>query len=404
MKVAFVAHRANYLKHYGPIMDAALERGWQVECWLQDAPMGQKEYLRLTPQMIVDVWGEQVTVRTFGPPSQVEQLNAEVRPDAIVSLYTRSTYTSQPGNECFITLQHSIDLFATSTIEELASSDYVCLNSPYWWDYALQYYALTVGASAEDVERKLRSKVVYTGFAQMDAFATIERAAVRQRWGIPQDKRLVLALPLDVAGWPGAWPHFFQRTGLAQWHALWKARKEPGFVSQYWRWALHGWNDARLAQAVKDFADNNNAVLLLKGREKDPVRQAWSRHAFRSFYDEEHYPPTVFQAIAAADLCIVFYSTAVQEAAYVGVPTLCIDRPNKDTVKHNLWRRAAQGGPYNYPGIVTWQRLPDSIEKLSSMRLSDFAVDEAARHAYLELYNGPADHQASQRILDLVNT
>ncbi|HRN50767.1 MAG TPA: hypothetical protein PLC52_06675 [Anaerolineales bacterium] len=402
MKVAFVAHRANYLKHYGPIIDAALARGWVVECWLQDVSLGDKEYLRITPVMITEKWGQRVIVRLFEQPSDVAALNAAHIPDAIISLHSRSTYMPAPGTERFITLQHSVDLFAVNTVEQLASSDYVCLYTPFWLDYAVEYYAAVNGATREQVLAPLEAKLAYTGFAQMDAFGLIDPDEVRTRWGIPQDKRVVLVLPLDLTGWPGLWPHFFQKTGLRQWYALWKARKERGFVSTYWQWALKGWNDARLAQAIKQFAERNNAIMLIKGREKDLFRPAWSEHAFGTYYDDKHYPSTVFEAIAIADLCVLFYSTAVQEAVYANVPALCIDRPNKDIVKHHLWRRADVGGPYHFPGAVSWMSIPEAIQTLPATDLGVFVNDTQAREDYLAKFNGPADHRACERILDLV--
>ncbi|MCW5874826.1 MAG: hypothetical protein KIS88_09315 [Anaerolineales bacterium] len=402
MKVVFIAHRANYLKHYGPIIDAALGRGWDVECWLHDAYLGEKEYLRITPTTITDHWGERVVVRLFKQAGDVSQLNTRYKPDAVISLHSRSMYMQQAGMECFITLQHSVDLFVDDTVEQLASSDYVCLYSPFWLDYAVEYYSTANGTARDQVIALLEGKLAYTGFAQMDAFAKIDPAEVRARWGIPEGKRVVLVLPLDLAGWPGVWPNFFQKQGLRQWYALWKARKEHGFVSKFWQWALKGWNDARLAEAMKQFAECNNAVLVLKGREKDPLRDAWAKRAFNTYYDDKHYPATVFEAIAIADLCVLFYSTAVQEAVYANVPALCIDRPNKDIVKHHLWRRADVGGAYNFPGAVTWMSIPEVIKRLPRTSLSTFGMDSRARAEYLALYNGPADHRASDRILDLV--
>ena len=402
MKVAFVAHRANYLKHYGPIIDAALARGWVVECWLQDVSLGEKEYLRITPAMIAEKWGERVIVRLFYKPYEVGGLNENIRPDAVISLRPRNRYMDKPGSECFITLQHSVDLFAVSSPEELASSDYVCLYTPFWLEYGIQYYNASLGLNRDEVLRPLNGKIAYTGFAQMDAFANIDADSVRRSWNIPEEKKIILALPIDLAGWEGVWPFFFKQQGLKQWLALWKGKKEKDFILRYWRWALHGWNDTRLARVIQEFAERNNAVLILKGREKDPVRPAWADKAFAVRYDDAHYPATIFEAIAVADICILFYSTATQEAVYAGVPVICIDRPNKDTVKHQLWRQAHVGGPYNFPGTVSWQSLPDAIMRLPKQDLSDFAMDEQARGDYLTRYNGPADHKASQRILDLV--
>jgi hypothetical protein len=406
MKLAFIAHRANYLKHYGPIIDAALGRGWQVECWLRQTGGVGKQHLNITPQMFRDIWGDRVSVQQFEEKEQVINMVSARKPDAIISLHPRSWYL-KPGNEMpvFITLQHSVDTFVEATPEELGSSDYVCLFSPYWLEYAAKYYQMSDVAKAEEVEAALAGKVAYTGFAQMDAFANIDPIEVRRRWGIDADQPVLLLLPVDLAGWPGAWPPFFAATSaLKQWRALLRGGREEGlgFVRKYWQWALRGLNDRTLTKAIGKFCESNEAFLLVKGREKDPLRQMLLEKADKSFYDEAHYPATIFEAIAIASLCIVFYSTAAQEAAYAGVPSVCVDRPNKDLVKHRLWRRKETDGPYNYPGVVDWTTIPQMIKEFPRMSFSDFKMDAQARQDYLLKYNGPADHKASQRILDLV--
>jgi hypothetical protein len=276
------------------------------------------------------------------------------------------------------------------------------LFTPYWLEYASEYYELSGVAKANEVEAALVGKVTYTGFAQMDAFANIDPAEVRRRWGIDADQPVLLLLPVDLAGWPGAWPPFFAaKNALQQWRAL--LRGGAQFFGVYWQWALRGWNDRSLTNAIDQFCKKNNAFLLVKGREKDSLRPVLLERADKSFYDESHYPPTIFEAISVASLCVLFYSTAAQEAAYAGVPSICVDRPNKELVKHKLWRRKEAGGPYNYPGVIDWMTVPQMITEFPRKSLADFKVDERARQEYLLKYNGPADHRASERILDLVS-
>jgi len=406
MKLAFIAHRANYLKHYGPIIDAALRRGWQVECWLQQTGSAGKQPLNITPAMFQRTWDGRVSTRSFEKREQAIELVNAFKPDAMISLHPRNWYFP-PGVDvpAFITLQHSVDTFFEATPRELASSDHVCLFSPYWLEYASEYYEMAGVATAEEVKFSLAGKVSYTGFAQMDAFANIDQAEVRRRWRIDVDQPVLLLLPVDLAGWPGAWPSFFAATsGLKQWRALFRGGREEGvrFLGDYWQWALKGWNDRSLSSAIDQFCKKNNAFLLVKGREKDPLRPAQLEKADKSFYDELHYPATIFEAIAIASLCVLFYSTAAQEAAYAGVPSLCVDRPNRDLVKHKLWRRKDAGGPYNYSGVVDWMTIPQMITEFPNKSFDDFKIEAQARQAYLLKYVGPTDNLASERILNLV--
>jgi hypothetical protein len=400
MKIAFIAHRANYLKHYGPIIDAALRRGWQPECWVQDVEQKGKAYLRIRPEMVQRIWPDRVNVENFETSEEIPMLAKRSRVDALISLHTRNFYQADRAIR-FITLQHSVDTFIDSH-NDLASSDFLCLFSPFWWDYAQRYYAEASSVSQSELRGTLLSKVVFTGFPQMDAFARIDAAKIRERLGISPDQKVVLALPIDLSGWSGSWPNFFAAGGLKQWQALLRSRNEANFVRRYWQWALRGWNDNKLANSISVFCKKNDALFMIKGREKDPLRKAWLSRANRAFYDESHYPPTAFEAIAISSLCILFYSTAAQEAAYAGVPSLCVDRPNRDLLKHRLWRVNTVGGPYNFPGVVDWMTLPKVMTEFQNRSIREFHVDQAARQKYLEIYNGPADHRASERVLDLL--
>ncbi len=237
------------------------------------------------------------------------------------------------------------------------------------------------------------------------AFANIDPVEVRRRWGVDANQPVLLLLPVDLAGWPGAWPPFFAATStLKQWRALLRGAREEGldFARKYWQWTIRGWNDRTLTNSISEFCKKNKAFLLIKGREKDPLRAVLLQKADKFFYDEAHYPATIFEAIAIASLCIVFYSTAAQEAAYAAVPSICVDRPNKDLVKHKLWRRKDSGGPYNYPGVVNWMTIPQMISEFPRRSLADFKIGVRARQDYLLKYNGPADHKASERILNLI--
>ena len=407
MKLTFVAHRANYLKHYGSLIDAALARGWQVDCLVdvtQDA--GTKAYLNLSEADLAAIWGTRIGIVGFTDMDECRTRMLASQADAFVSLHARSLYFAAGQDDTpFITLQHSVDSFIHNTPEDLLSSDYLCFFSEYWWDYMLEYYQRAGEAISAQQLDALRQKVVFTGFAQMDVLDIIDHADVRRRWAIPPEQPVILWMPLDLEGWPGEWPAFMQAPNrLAMLRHLWRGlrREGLGFLASYWRWVLQGWNDDALTRAIRQFADANGAFLLVKGREKHPLRPGVLAAADLALYDEDHYPATALEAVAIADLVMVFYSTAAQEAVYAGVPALCIDRPNRDIIKHQMWRSSAAGGPYNFAGAVDWMTIPDAIRRLPGTDLDSFVLDEDARQRYLALYMGAPDCAASERILDLL--
>lgn len=400
MKVVFIAHRSNYFKHYGPIIDAALKRGWTPECWVQDVQSSAKKYLQIDTAMLRKLWPD-IRVERFNEVNEVAGLLSKHPADAIISLHARNKYFPNGCSAKFLTLQHNIDTFVDRYVD-LATSDVVALVSPFWWDYGVRYYAMAENASPAELEDTLLPKVSFVGFPQLDAFHKIQPVAVRERLGIPLDQPVVLVMPIDLAGWDGPWPRFFASSGLKQWQKLFEARSERGFISTYWPWALRQWNDEKLVKSIQTFCRKNNAIFFVKGREKDPLRQSWVEASDKAFYDDAYYPPTNLEMMAISSLCIAFYSTALQETAYAGVPGLCVDRPNRSSIKHKLWRTDALGGPNNFPGVITWKTLPEMMTEFANRGLGDFEMDTKAQWKYVETYTGPADYRSSERVLDLL--
>jgi hypothetical protein len=221
----------------------------------------------------------------------------------------------------------------------------------------------------------------------------------------------VLVLPIPLSNLSDYWSLFFMaesRAGQFK-KLLWGGVYEnPALFFEHFAWAWRGWNADRLNYALSQFCAHNDAFLLVKGRRKDPVRPALAATADVMLYDDAHYPATIFEALAVADLCIHFYSTATIEAAYAGVPGLCIHRPSpfaryggEPPYPTRWWSREA-GGPYNFAGVNRWMTIPDAIQELPTYSLDAFQIAAAARRAYLEKYVGPDDHQASRRVLDAV--
>ncbi len=416
-KLAFIVERTNYFKLYASIIEAALQRGWEVECWLRQAKdsKGQKAYLNPTLDSVPTFRHGSIGVRRYIKRHDCLGLIAEASVDATVSLHPRHFYFSGPTPNCrFVTLQHGIDSFIEADPDLLASSDLLCFYTPFWIEWAASYYVASGQCEIQRFRQLLQRKIVCTGLPELDVLSKIDPATVKRRWAIPLGQPIVLLLPIPLARISSSWPRFFSaRNRFDQMNELIKGglHEDWNLVRQYWSWVVNGWNDHSLTRAIRTFCDRNGAYLVAKGRLKDPIRSPILAAADKVLYDNSYYPATVLEAISIADLCSHSYSMAVREAACAGAYGLCVHRPTgeanaraKAPIIDQLGFTNQPGGVYNYDGVNCCMTIPRVIAELPKMSIADFQLEPAAQVRYLQKYVGLADGNASQRVLDAIET
>ncbi len=414
-RLAFIIDRTNNLKFCAPVIEAALQRGWEVECWLRLAKSskGPKAYLNPTLDDVPTFRHGSVGVRRYVHRHDCLGLVAESAASVVISLHPKDFYFSEPMPNCrFVMLQCGLDSFKAAGPTDLASSDLLCFYSPFWTDWAASYYTANGQCNPQWFRRLLQSKIVYTGFPQLDVLSQIDASTVRYRWGIPLEQPVVLLLPITLANKPGAWQHFFAARGRLHQTiqlVIGGVLEDRNLVGQYKSWITNEWNDYSLTEAIRRFCDYNGAYLIVKGRLKDPIRPHLLAVADKALYDDSYYPATIFEAMSIANLCIHFYSTAALESTYAGVPGLCVHRPSprvkaraERPIYHQLWCTNWPGSAYNYEGVNRWMTIPQVITELPVMSLVDFQLDPDARSEYLQKYVGLADGNVSQRVLDAI--
>jgi hypothetical protein len=246
----------------------------------------------------------------------------------------------------------------------------------------------------------------------LDQFALVtDRASVRQKYGLPPDKPVVLFMSLKMAV-PEPWRTFV-------WGSSWRAvreamRRQPAaavrmageIATGLFDRLCRGSGYRRLIESVRRFCEASGAVLVVKsrGKNEDPAfLRELTRYAF--FLDDNVFPCTSIELMAVADLCIHFQSGAVLEAAFCGVPSISIRVPQTHLEKVPAFQESFGGAPgtlQNFEGVV-WSSDRRVAERLlEGRKLADFAVDPNARRAYVEKYLGFGDTRSSQRVLDVI--
>lgn len=398
MRIAFLIKRKNYYRLLGPVVEEALRRAYQVECWHDYSHTRTSGKAAEFPDLVPSFQaGTPAVYRFHGSADLADKFRAD-SPDAVVSLDPPDPDVKAVTKAKWIWLQYSTDLVFYPTPQGILDSDAVGTYSPYWVRKVEERYRDT-GLVGE-----LRWKMVPVGMPQLDVVRTIDPDEVRQRYGLLPGQPVVLYLSFPLRSNP---PTFWLRHVFTPSTRLEQGlRTVLGRRMEYWPHVVKGWNDRRLVEALRAFCNRNGAVLVMKSRLKDPIPRYAQRLADHVLYDPSYYPPTIFELLSVASLCIHSYSTAVLEAAYCGVPSLCLAPDAVDMGLEPLWaefvHNGDRGGVYNWPGVAYWKPLVTAFDGLPRWSIADFEFKGGARRSYVERFLGLDDGRSSARLIDLV--
>jgi len=392
MRIAVLIRRKNYYRLLGPVVEEALARDLAVECWHDGSgprrgakgsefPDAAPRFARGVPRVLAYA----------GAPDLAERWRRDP-PDAVVSIDPPDPEARAATKAPWLWLQYAADILFQQTPAGVVDADAVALYSDYWRERI----------EARFPDTALDGKALAVGAPELDAIRAIDPAEVRRRLALPAGRPIVLYLPFPLrSNLPTPWLRNVHtpRNRSAQALRMLLSRRW-----EHWPEVRQGRNDARLVEAMREFCDRNDALLVVKARRKDPVPSYARRRADRVFYDLAHHPPTILELLRVAALCVHFYSTTVLEAAACGVPSLCL-APREEDLGPASWgfgfvHNGEPGGIYSAPGIAYWRPLAQAYDGLPAWRLADFPAEPAARRRYVERFLGFDDGRSAARLLD----
>ena len=400
MRIVFVVERKNYYRVFGPVVDAALGRGFRVECWHDWAQprWGPKasEFPDWTPAFRRGA----PTVREYQGAGDLLRRLGDAPPDAVVALGPPPA--GAPRATRWIGLQYMTGLLSPFGPAGFRACHAIAGYSPFWLAQVLDHLGAAGRLAPGDAEA-MAARFVPVGMPEMDVVDAIDPESVRGRLGLPADRPVVLYLPYPIKSNPPTFwlRHVYGPAGRAR-RALAVA---AGGRWRYWPQVARDENDRRVVGAVRRFCDANDAVLVVKSRLKDPVPRHTAALADHVLYDPSHYPATILELLSVSSLCVHFYSSAAYEAVFMGVPSLCLAPDADDMGLDPLWTRelfhVREGGSYNFPGASYHLGLPEACETLGQASLKDFPLDPDQRSRFVETFVGADDRRSSERVLDL---
>jgi hypothetical protein len=435
MRLAFLIRRPNHYRLLGPVVDRALARGWDVECWEADGELKGGRALErrdAPPAYRHGAPGIRRYVEASGP----QHVLSEARPDVLVSLH-RPKGMKPEGPTRWLGAQYTLDI--AHLVDRLGATNFdaIGVHTKYWRDRAADALRFLVADAQQSgrpspvvddaaVAATLRERGTVVGFPEMDQFHGIDAEAVRAGLRLAPGRPVVVYCPYPVRSNSRTfWTRNIYSPFRGHWLAPTLASRLPGgetFVDlagwarqrlavrrqaghRYARDVAAGRDDRGVVRAVRAFCDANGAALVVKARAKDPVPGYLSAAADRVLYDRSDYPATILELMSVASLCVHFFSTVAYEAAYAGVPSVCVTADADDLgfapMLREWFLNTQPGSSFAFPGVVYPLSVGEVVEDLPRRRLADFPLEPAARAQYLDKFVGRDDGKASDRLLDL---
>lgn len=414
-RVAFLIERNVFYQYLGPVIEAALGRGWEVECWHDYGypRWGLKAYQFPSASSVPVFRHGAPSVKGYAGSSELREWLLARPVDVVVSLNAPVKYFDAPpaagSIPPWIGLQRVGDFFQNNGPEGVLSCDAIAVHSDWWVQWAAGYLQ-DIGTTrpGDQFAQRLSAKAVPVGFTELDQRGSIDPREVRRRWGIGPDQPVVVLLPFPGSVYPESfWARhaYLEPSPVVRLLRLLAHRR-----FEYWPHLARGWHDVAVTKAVRAFCDRNGAFLIVKSRLKNPIPAHTRSVADLCLYDASYYPATIVEALSIANLCISFYSTGGMEAVALGAPHLCVTFSADDLHDwHDGLRQRfvryfypQYSDMFHCPGVSTTISIPELIATLPSKRLGEFALEPQARRRYVQKYWGPEDGQSAQRVVELM--
>jgi len=407
MRLAFLIVRKNYYRLLGPVVEEALARGHAVECWHDvSAPLAWEKGAQSpgSPHDAPSFRAGAPAVKAFGGSADLAERWRVDPPDAVVSIDAPDPEVRAAAKVRWVWAQYGAEvLYSYGTAGErtqrgLFDADAVALYSDHWRTRIEERFP-DFGLRAS-----LREKASAVGAAELDVLQRVDPAEVRRRFGLPAGRPVVLYLPFPLGS--NVQAKWLRNVHAPPTRIEQMVRTAVAGPREYWADARRGRNDWRVVEAMRVFCDANGALLAMKYRAKDPLPRYAARAADLMLDDVSHCPPTILELLAVSALCVHYYSTAVLEAAFAGVPSLCLapraSELGPPEYGFDFVHNGRPGWIYNAPGVAYWRPLVEAFDGLARWKLGDFPLDPGARRAYVERFLGWDDGRSSARLVDLV--
>jgi len=413
MNVGFHIPRDNSIKLFAPLVDLLLENNCKVTLFCdytqKPSEMGYKAY-QFPAVEKMPKFKRQVNTVPFKNTAEVERIIQEEK--ISVCFFTNfppiadelKTNLKKKGHSLITAqLQHYYDLLFLK--RNISNTDAIYCYSRNWIEWWKKYVVLKnmVGEPArEQFFKDIDKKCVVTGFCELDQVKDFKAGEIRKKYNIPVNKKVVLLMPFPFR-LSSVWlnsvytpqPAFLKRLKL-MWHR----------AGEYLPDVYKKIDDLEVTKAIRAFCDRNDAVLVVKGRIKNPIPKYVRKMADFLFLDESFYPFTTLELLFISNLTIAYCSMTILESALMGIPSVCIiPKPGK------LWPGyevldgmtdflAEPGSFYNFEGVVYNFDAENFVSDFPQKTFEDCRLNPEKKKNFVKKFLGFDDYNTGRRIYE----
>ena len=263
------------------------------------------------------------------------------------------------------------------------------------------------------------------GFPELDQVKDFKGKAIREKYGLPHDKKIVFFDPTGVVNHVANffYKYYFCLFGSLRFkfkqilikligdirQHVWQLWKFPYFLFKIFsKFRLPTYESYFLQ--LKRYCHEHDMLLICKSRPKnnDPewIKQGCDLYC----YDEEYLPFTLLELLHIADVYVGFNSTSVLEGVYCNLPASLFQIfPTEfqygdygGQVYQYLERCHENPGEWlNYPEVIDVSFWDDSKASIFE-GLENLSMNQEARRNYINTFLGFDDGYSSKRVIDTI--
>jgi hypothetical protein len=407
MRIFFYLWNVNHLRVLGPVIDAGLQRGHTVYCIIDERSF-YRQFRK--GKGVGNPWKSFVKMPNILPYKSKDHLIKIVEEyvcGAPICAICALPYGLQSKIDRlqipFVYIQYLSEIivpfFPTKNPDDFKPAVWLGM-SQYWKKFVSTIFLKGHLSPNKDVVAFAESSFVEIGAPEFDSIKYINADDVRNKLGLSHEQKVVLLASFPYKSNPKTFAHA-RYTGCSLFARIRQSLK--AFDLRLIK--SEAVNDRKLCNALRTFCDENNAVLIVKSRAKDPIPAYLRRIADFCFYDPSHYPATILELLAISDLAISFRSSTAFEAVRSKVPHISIDIDDPEVFQRvplleARWNFEPDASPYNYPGASRLLSVESFMEELKAGDFSSLAQSSPdAQRFYIEKFLGKDDCKSGERAI-----
>lgn len=400
VRVGFYLPRRNHLKMLGPMIAMSCRRSGH-EIHVFTIGWATKEGQEIDPSEIETLFGGIVHVHVVETASALCRKIVDLR---LLVVFSVSTRLQQIGASDAKKLMTETQSRGTKwlAVPHLNESE---LQLLFDWPNCLPWDAIGVFSSkgqrflrerlgGTDASDEFLQRIFVTGCPEFDDLPPTDKTKIRVDFELPADEKLIVIAPPNLSQ-SGRFPdpsmrfneYLFRRDKGSL------AAAANGLMRISRRGSVSPYRD--YLTAIREFADNNDALIVAKIRSKTPRVEDLSDFVDFVIGDKQFFPYTTRQLLSVSDAYFGFYSAMAIEAVVEGLmpvtfepyPVAPVHSPSERELKRVY--DTGEDGAWNTAGSAIFIRgyLPEGVQFLKDLvhrKLSDFRLSAERKTKYLQ--------------------